>query len=243
MIRNKTIRLESSIIRISKKKHFKITALWVEKHGNHLIYETCSYAVVLLMSWTLCSGSMVSGQRRIQGAKTIANALADIRFVSSCRAILDTWIQHLNILPRRNKVVLCIYSFILYYLADFDYLTRWKTRRSRVFKWVLLSWSITEYTPLIISFLSCKPGETFQQGKSLFPAAANTSSAPYSNYILQAQSAMWCILGTWKHNRAVLFVAHLPMARMNSSYSSNVIRGLGISRSHCLKTLAITWML
>ncbi len=52
---------------------------------RHKVY---SYAVVLLMSCTLCSGSMVSGQRRIQGAKTIAKALADIRFVSSCRAIL-----------------------------------------------------------------------------------------------------------------------------------------------------------
>lgn len=47
-----------------------------------------SYVVVLLMSWTLCSGSVVSGQRRIQGAKTMAKALADIRLVSSWRAIL-----------------------------------------------------------------------------------------------------------------------------------------------------------
>lgn len=46
------------------------------------------YAVVLLMSWTLCSGSMVSGQRRMQGAKTMARALADILLVSSCSAIL-----------------------------------------------------------------------------------------------------------------------------------------------------------
>lgn len=40
------------------------------------------------MSCTLCSGSMVSGQRRMQGANTMAKALADIRLVSSCRAIL-----------------------------------------------------------------------------------------------------------------------------------------------------------
>lgn len=50
--------------------------------------QAMSYAVVLLMSWTLCKGSMVSGQRRMQGAKTIAKALADIRLVSSCKAIL-----------------------------------------------------------------------------------------------------------------------------------------------------------
>lgn len=48
----------------------------------------CTHAVVLLMSWTLCSGSVVSGQRRTQGAKTMARALADILFVSSCSAIL-----------------------------------------------------------------------------------------------------------------------------------------------------------
>lgn len=48
-----------------------------------------SYAVVLLMSWTLCRGSMESGQRRMHGANTIASALADIRFVSSCKAILE----------------------------------------------------------------------------------------------------------------------------------------------------------
>lgn len=46
------------------------------------------YVVVLLMSCTLCSGSMVSGQRRMQGANTMAKALADIRLVFSCRAIL-----------------------------------------------------------------------------------------------------------------------------------------------------------
>lgn len=51
--------------------------------------RAASYAVVLLMSWTLCRGSMESGQRRMHGAKTIAKAFADIRFVSSCRAILD----------------------------------------------------------------------------------------------------------------------------------------------------------
>lgn len=44
--------------------------------------------MVLLMSWTLCSGSMVSGQRRMQGANTMARALADILLVSSCSAIL-----------------------------------------------------------------------------------------------------------------------------------------------------------
>lgn len=49
-----------------------------------------TYAVVLLMSCTLCSGSMVSGQRRMQGAKTMASALADMRLVSSCSTILDT---------------------------------------------------------------------------------------------------------------------------------------------------------
>lgn len=47
-----------------------------------------SYVVVLLMSWTLCSGSVVSGQRRMQGANTMAKALADMRLVSSWRAIL-----------------------------------------------------------------------------------------------------------------------------------------------------------
>lgn len=47
-----------------------------------------TYAVVLPMSCTLSSGSMVSWQRRMQGAKTMARALADILLVSSCRAIL-----------------------------------------------------------------------------------------------------------------------------------------------------------
>lgn len=47
-----------------------------------------TYAVVLPMSCTLSSGSIVSWQRRMQGAKTMARALADILLVSSCRAIL-----------------------------------------------------------------------------------------------------------------------------------------------------------
>lgn len=48
-----------------------------------------SYAVVLLMSRTLCRGSMVSGQRSMQGANTMARALADMRFVSSWNKILN----------------------------------------------------------------------------------------------------------------------------------------------------------
>lgn len=38
-------------------------------------------------------------------------------------------------------------------------------------------------------------------------------------------------------------IMSLPMALRNSSYSSKVMRGLGRSRSHCLRTLAMTWML
>jgi len=68
--------------------HFPLTKPKAEIFFLFERQEADSYAVVLLMSWTLCSGSMVSGQRRIQGAKTIAKALADIRFVSSCKAIL-----------------------------------------------------------------------------------------------------------------------------------------------------------
>lgn len=122
----------------------------------------CSYAVVLLMSWTLCSGSIVSGHRRIQGAKTIAKALADIRLVSSCKAILKA---EFIIGTAYCETFLCILSPSKRTARGLAilYLTRWKMRRSRVFRCVLLSWSITEYTPLIISFLSCKPEEGFTQ--------------------------------------------------------------------------------
>lgn len=67
-------------------------AVWVKKPLIPMepIQGLFSYAVVLLMSCTLCSGSMVSGHRRIHGAKTMAKALADIRLVSSCKAILQT---------------------------------------------------------------------------------------------------------------------------------------------------------
>lgn len=39
------------------------------------------------------------------------------------------------------------------------YLTRWKMRRSRVLRWVRESWSMTEYTPRTVSFLSWRPEE------------------------------------------------------------------------------------
>lgn len=39
------------------------------------------------------------------------------------------------------------------------YLTRWKMRRSRVLRWVRESWSMTEYTPRTVSFLSWRPVE------------------------------------------------------------------------------------
>lgn len=60
---------------------------YLHLHKNTIQYWW-TYAVVLLISWTLCSGSMVSGQRRMQGANTMASALADILLVSSCKAIL-----------------------------------------------------------------------------------------------------------------------------------------------------------
>lgn len=67
-------------------------AAWVCKPLTltEIIQGLFSYAVVLLMSCTLCSGSMVSGHRRIHGANTMAKALADMRLVSSCKAILKT---------------------------------------------------------------------------------------------------------------------------------------------------------
>lgn len=45
----------------------------------------------------------------------------------------------------------------------------------------------------------------------------------------------------WRTARRL--IRSLPMALRNSSYSSKVMRGLGRSRSHCLRTLAMTWML
>lgn len=44
---------------------------------------------------------MVSGQRRMHGAKTIAKALADIRFVSSCKAMLESQSDSVLKLPLR----------------------------------------------------------------------------------------------------------------------------------------------
>ena len=58
-----------------------------------------SHAVVLLMSWTLCRGSVVSGQRKMQGANTMARALADILLVSSCKVILHA---HTHVHARRR---------------------------------------------------------------------------------------------------------------------------------------------
>lgn len=42
-----------------------------------------SYIVVLATSFMLSSGSALSGQRRIQGAKTMANEFGDMRFWAS----------------------------------------------------------------------------------------------------------------------------------------------------------------
>ena len=76
--------LESGAIAFSNK----VTTLAQKSVGYCRGDSDWPYVVVLLMSCTLCSGSMVSGQRRMQGANTMAKALADIRLVSSCRAIL-----------------------------------------------------------------------------------------------------------------------------------------------------------
>lgn len=135
------------------------------------------------MSCTLCSGSMVSGQRRMQGAKTMARALADMRFVSSCSAILKgtagncqchkqtehaaqspTDTQTTKPYRHTDHTTLQTHTALQHALAIVKrpllepHLTRWKTSRSRVQRCVLLSWSITEYTPRITSFLSCEPG-------------------------------------------------------------------------------------
>lgn len=83
----------SKMISSTQLKH-KTTGLFTYFKSCILIMHTHintkwpSYAVVLLMSCTLCRGSMLSGHRRIQGANTIARALALIRFVSSCNEIL-----------------------------------------------------------------------------------------------------------------------------------------------------------
>lgn len=45
-------------------------------------------------------------------------------------------------------------------LSEVAHLTRWKMRRSSVLRCVLLSWSITEYTPRITSRLSGWPERT-----------------------------------------------------------------------------------
>lgn len=60
-----------------------------------MLVKVASYAVVLPMSRTLCNGSVVSGQRSMQGANTMASAFADMRFVSSWNEILkQTDISH-----------------------------------------------------------------------------------------------------------------------------------------------------
>lgn len=123
-----------------------------------------TYAVVLLMSWTLCSGSMVSGQRRMQGAKTMARALTDILLVSSCREIL----QHNTVKTHAESAIQTsgiqhwtnTKNWTVSFLGLIPYLTRWKMRRSRVLRCVRLSWSMTEYTPWITSRLSGWPGNT-----------------------------------------------------------------------------------
>lgn len=46
-----------------------------EKHG----FSYCSYVVVLATSFMLRSGSALSGQRKIHGAKTMANEFGDMR--------------------------------------------------------------------------------------------------------------------------------------------------------------------
>lgn len=75
-------------------KAFTMVGIWISNCTASQVsvalqrWGAWPYVVVLLMSCTLCSGSVVSGQRRMQGANTMAKALADIRLVSSCRAIL-----------------------------------------------------------------------------------------------------------------------------------------------------------
>lgn len=58
----------------------------------------------------------------------------------------------------------------IHYLAFWSYLTRWKMRRSSVLRWVRESWSITEYTPRIVSFLSWRPTNSKgSKGDSISP--------------------------------------------------------------------------
>lgn len=48
------------------------------------------------------------------------------------------------------------------------YRTRWKMRRSKVLRWGRESWSMTEYTPRTVSFLSWRPAEKAPAFRSSF---------------------------------------------------------------------------
>lgn len=176
-------------------------------------WSVCPYAVVLPMSWTLCIGSMVSGQRRMQGANTIAKALADMRFVSSCKAILKS---------------------IISALGDS---TGWEINLSvRLAYWPVPTWRDEIWDARECSGGFCLAGRrlnTLLWPSPFYPATLGRQITRQR----RRERQTWCPLNP-KHR-----ARPLPMARMNSSYSSKVIRGLGRSLSHCLKTLAMTWML
>lgn len=116
------------------------------------------YMVVLATSFMLSSGSALSGQRRTQGAKTMANEFGDMRLWASTLQTLqehsvENWVMDWML----NDIIYCKWSN-----KDYFYLTRWKINLSNVLKFAGGSSSSTLY---IAWSCSCFSGRSVSRGK------------------------------------------------------------------------------
>lgn len=129
--------------------HWKITSTvptwdptfnfyWLFLPDRSVEESSRTHAVVLGTSFILRKGLSTSGERRIQGANTIARELGDILLCSSSFATLQKKKKHImqkqesDAIKGLTCITVCTADFFPSRRVFFSYLTRWKMSRSNV---------------------------------------------------------------------------------------------------------------